>query len=312
MKSQQFRRIIALSLCMSLLLCCVPAYAAETNDNNVTNGTTYSYTDENGDVITSTTIETPTGYVVNIYVNGELTQHATTDIDAEETTLTMYEDGTPILANETYDLNAFVSDVTIESEEIIGDHIAEPAVELFPTTSYDIYNRYRTDYLYQGSILYGDTYTRGYEISRQNRYEDHYFEFGIGTAASVVLSALLLKYRGALTLKSLLDLGVSTSAGVLIDTWATTACFTEYSVSTKVYFDDIYTVIATNIYDKVIVAAGAQGIDHYTTDYYDYDIIWSWSSYCCSSGAVAFYDKYISGNNPSLTLPIRSIPYYGY
>lgn len=43
-----------------------------------------------------------------------------------------------------------------------------------------------------------------------------------------------------------------------------------------------------------------------------YDVVSSWASTCCSNGAVAFQDKYVTGKNPNLTLPLKSIPYYGW
>ena len=127
----------------------------------------------------------------------------------------------------------------------------------------------------------------------------------------MIVSVLLLHFGGEITIAALKDLGIATIAGVLVDSLNSEVCFTKYRVVTKVYFDDIFTVNAGKTYDKVIVNTAAAGGYHYTTEYYGYDIVYDWASYCCSSGAVAFQDKYVTQRNPSLRLPITSIPYNG-
>ena len=71
---------------------------------------------------------------------------------------------------------------------------------------------------------------------------------------------------------------------------------TDFRVSTKVYFDGIYTGLISQTYDEVLVSemTDANNVKHtyYADDMYGYDIIWSQSSYAASGCAVAFVDKY--------------------
>lgn len=299
------KKMLSLFLVFAMMFSCVPAQAANVHDENseamVFSG---NIEERTGSEITSVTEETDDQYITEIYVDNALQQRAIANKNSTITILEMYDENGNLESSSEYNLSENVSDVDYSNKPA-------PTAELIPTDDYDIYKRYRTDYLYQGAVMYGDTYTMAHELSESYRYEGHMLEFGAGTAVGLVVSALLLYFGGEITVAALRDLGISTSAGVLVDYLRSEVCFTKYRVVTKVYFDDIYTVNAGNTYDKVIVSAGAGGNDHYTTGYYGYDIVSSWASTCCSNGAIAFHDKYVTGNNPNLALPITSIPYHG-
>lgn len=299
------KKVLSLLLVFAMMFSCVPAQAANSHDEN-SEATVFSgsIAERTGSEVTSVTEETDDQYITKIYVDNVLQQRAVANKNSTLTILEMYDENGNLESRDEYNLSENVSDVDFANRPA-------QAAELIPTDDFDIYKRYRTDYLYQGAIMYGDTYTMAHELSESYRYEGHMLEFGAGTAAGLIVSALLLYFGGEITVAALRDLGISTSAGVLVDYLCSEVCFTKYRVVTKVYFDDIYTVNAGNTYDKVIVRAGAGGNDHYTTGYYGYDIVSSWASYCCSSGAVAFQDKYVMQNNPNLRLPLTSIPYNG-
>jgi len=301
MKKKMMSLALAVVMCLSL---CVPAFATDNINGTVQPEIRATVADENGNVISSVTRETDSDYIVEIYSGGYMSQKATTNKATKITELEMFDNQENIISEQTYDLKEHVSPVAQED-------ILAPMMELEPTDSFDIYGRYRTDYTYNGSILYGDTYTMAHELSSSYRYESHMIQFSAGTAVGVVLSVLIAYYGGAITIATIGEIGLPTAAGVLVDYVRTTVCFTKYRVVTKVYFNGTYTVNAGNTYDKVLVAAGTGGSMHYSTDYYGYDIINSWASYCCSSGVLAFRDKYVTGAKPNLSLPITSIPYNG-
>lgn len=288
------KKIMSLVLTLAMFICCIPtgALAAEV---------------ENSGEILYDMKETATQIITTAYKDGEMIQRATTNKETTETVLELYDGDTVTI--EYYTLNDHIEDIDLAS-------IPDPAMEFEPTYSYDIYKRIRTDYLYQGSIMYGDTYTMAHETSRADRYEGHTLQFSKGTAASVIYNALkvALKLAAGVTISQamLVELGFEIAGGVLIDSITTTVCFTKYYVSTKVYFNGTLTVHANNTYSDIIVAAGAGGVDHYSSGLLGYDVVSSWASTCCSNGAVAFQDKYVTGNNPNLALPITSIPYYGW
>jgi len=301
------KKMLSLFLGVAMLFSCIPAQAAEIHSEEQ-EVTTFSGTtrEETGAEITSITEETEDQYITEIYVDNILQQKAIANKNSAITILEMYDENGELESRSEYDLSENVHDVNVDltSEP-------SPVAELNPTDDFDIYQRYRTDYLYQGRILYGDTYTMAHELSDRYRYESHTLIYGAGTAAGVIVSVLLLHFGGEITIAALKDLGIATIAGVLVDSLNSEVCFTKYRVVTKVYFDDIFTVNAGKTYDKVIVNTAAAGGYHYTTEYYGYDIVYDWASYCCSSGAVAFQDKYVTQRNPSLRLPITSIPYNG-
>lgn len=288
------KKIISLVLTLAMFICCVPTgvLAAE-----VENSGEFLYDME----------ETATQIITTAYKDGVMIQRATTNKETTETVLELFDGDTVTV--EYYTLNDHIKDVDLAS-------IPDPAMEFEPTYSYDIYKRIRTDYLYQGAIMYGDTYTMAHETSRADRYEGHTLQFSAGTAASVIYNAMkvALKLAAGVTISQamLIELGFEIAGGVLIDSITTTVCFTKYYVSTKVYFNGTLTVHANNTYSDIIVAAGAGGVDHYSSGLLGYDVVSSWASTCCSNGAVAFQDKYVTGHNPDLALPITSIPYYGW
>lgn len=299
------KKMLSLLVTLAMVFSCVPAQALDVHDDSL-EPVVFSgrMVEELGSEVMSITEETDDQYITEVYVDNILQQRAIANKESTITILEMYDENGDLELSSTYNLSENVSDIDLTNRPA-------SAAELIPTDDFDIYKKYRTDYLYQGNILYGDTYTMAHELSESFRYEGHMLEFGVGTAVGVVVSALLLYYGGEFTVAALRDLGIATGAGVLTDYLLSEVCFTKYRVITKAYFDDIYTVNAGNTYDKVVVRAGASGNDHYTTGYYGYDIVDSWASYCCSNGVVAFQDKYVTLHNPNLKLPITSIPYYG-
>lgn len=299
------KKVLSLSLVFVMMFSCVPAQAANIHDENleakIFSG---SIAEKTGSEVTSVTEETDDQYITKIYVDNVLQQRAIADKNSTLTILEMYNENGNLESRSEYNLSKNVRDVDFSNKPAL-------TAELIPTDDFDIYNRYRTDYVYQGAIMYGDTYTMAHELSKNFRYEGHMLQFGLGTAVSLVVSALLLYFGGEITVEAIKELGIATAAGVLVDSLSSEVCFTKYRIVTRVYFNNIYTVNAGNTYDKVIVRAGAGGNDHYTTGYYGYDIVSGWASYCCSNGAVAFQDKYITHTNPNLKLPLTSIPYNG-
>ena len=266
--------------------------------------------DKNGEELTSVVQETKDSYIIEIYCDGTLDHRVTTDKQTGKAILDTYRNDKKV-SRQNYDLKEHLKAIALDMETENFVPSIEPLAELFPTKEFNIVKSYRTDYVYNGKILYGNTKTMASELSSSNRYEGHMLQFSKGTAVGLVVSALLAAYGGAITVTVLAELGIPVAAGVLVDTISQKVCFTKYRVVTKVWFDNIHTVYAGKTYDKVLVTAAAGGGVHYSTGYYGYDIIDSWASTCCSSGAVAFSDKYITGHNKNLQLPVTSIPYNG-
>lgn len=263
--------------------------------------------DDYGNVITSIVTETMNENIVEVYCNGSIDHRVVTNKATGEAILEKMNEGI-IISTNTCDLNSYVEPVmpTLKVEEF--GPVIEPLVELIPATDFSIEKLYPTDYVYNGSILYGETDTSAYELSEAYRYEGHMLQFSAGTAVGIVLSVLLAYYGGAITVKTLGELGIPAVAGTLIDSFMQEVCFTKYRVVTKASFASVLTVYAGKTYDKVLVTAGAGGNDHYSTGYYGYDIVDNWASTCCNYGAAAFSEKYITQHNPNLSLPITSIP----
>lgn len=303
------KKIIAMVVTFAMLFSLsAPAFAVEAD--SVTHHGFYgdTYVDAHGNEIESVISETDTQYIVKLYVNGILDSTTVSDKNTWEAMVVSVENGE--ITSAEYDLHDYV--------ELIVDDLpgVAPASEIETSTSYSISNRYRTDYLYQGDILYADTLTAAYEISTRNRHNETILNFSQGDAVGLIIAALCSAFGGTFGVGLAVSLGLPIIGTKVVDGFTRSVWMTDFRVSTKVYFDDIYTGLISQTYDEVIVSemTDANNVKHtyYADDMYGYDIIWSQSSYAASGCAVAFVDKYVTQNNPNLSLPITSLPYYGW
>lgn len=302
------KKLIAMAVTFAMLLSLsVPAFAVGANDviHHEIYGNTFI--DAAGNEIESVVSETDTQYIVRLYVNGVLDSTTVSNKDTWETTVVSFEnDG---VASEEYDLHDYVELIVDDPSSIA------PNSDIETSSSYSISNRYRTDYLYQGDILYADTLTAAYEISTRNRHNETILNFSQGDAVGLVIAALCGAFGGTFGVGLAVSLGLPILGTKVVDGFTRSVWMTDFRVSTKVYFDGIYTGLIGQTYDEVLVSemTDANNVKHtyYADDMYGYDIVWSQSSYAASGCAVAFSDKYITGNNPNLRLPITSLPYYG-
>ncbi len=292
--------VLALIVCLSL---CVPTLAL----NNQQNGDDLEVVDSLGNKMRSTFEIYDGAYHICVFVNDVLTQQAITNIDTGEGVLKLFDDSFRSSPDEIhYNLSDYVKEISIS-----------PTSEIIPSETYSITGRYRTDYTYQGSILYGDTKTAAYETG--GRYYGRVLNFSAGDTVALVLSALAGYFtgNGKVTIATLGALGIPVVGGKIVDHFTKEIYYTNFKVATRVYFDGIYTANVYQMYNKVLVSIDAveaeQGIDsvHYSDDYYGYDIVASFSRYAATASSLAFYEKYGIGTNPDLKLPITSIPYTG-
>lgn len=246
-------------------------------------------------------------YHICVFVNDVLTQQAITNIETGEGVLSLFDASSRSSSDEIhYNLSDYVKEIPVS-----------PTSEIIPSETYSITGRYRTDYTYQGSILYGDTKTAAYETG--GRYYGRVLNFSAGDVVALVLSALAGYFTGdgKVTIATLGALGIPVVGGKIVDHFTKEVYYTNFKVATRVYFDGIYTANVYQMYDKVLVSIDAvvdeQGgkSTHYADDYYGYDIVASFSRYAATASSLAFYEKYGIGTNPDLKLPITSIPYTG-
>ena len=292
--------VLALIMCLSL---CVPTLAL----NNQQNGDDLEVVDSLGNKMRSTFEIYDGAYHICVFVNDVLTQQAITNIDTGKGVLKLFDDSFRSSPEEIYyDLSDYVEEILVS-----------PTSEIISSETYSITGRYRTDYTYQGSILYGDTKTAAYETG--GRYYGRVLNFSAGDAVALVLSALAGYFTGdaKVTIATLEALGIPVVGGKIVDHFTKEVYYTNFKVATRVYFDGIYTANVYQMYDKVLVSLDAveeeQGgnYTHYADDYYGYDIVDSFSRYAATASALAFYEKYGIGTNPDLKLPITSLPYTG-
>lgn len=282
-----------------------------------------TFIDSAGDEIGTQIFEYENGYVVIILLNGAQNQVCISDRQTGDLYYREYDNaGTSLFSNyteEMYNISDFISltDDTGLFEEETPEISTMGALPI--ATGYNITNSYRTDYIYRGSILYGDTYTRAYEPSASNRYNGRYVTFTVGDGVGLVLAALVTAFTlpaGAtfIAVSTLVALGLPIAGAKVVEYFTSNVYYTTYNVSTKVYYSGIYTGLISQNYNKVLVAYTPTNTGSkvgYSDDYYGYNIISSNASYAASGCARAFNDKYITMNNPNLSLPITSLPYYG-
>lgn len=292
--------VLALIMCLSL---CVPTLAL----NNQQNGDDLEVVDSLGNKMRSTFEIYDGAYHICVFVNDVLTQQAITNIETGEGVLNLFDASSRSSSDEIhYNLSDYVKEIPVS-----------PTSEIIPSETYSITGRYRTDYTYQGSILYGDTKTAAYETG--GRYYGRVLNFSAGDVVALVLSALAGYFTGdgKVTIATLGALGIPVVGGKIVDHFTKEVYYTNFKVATRVYFDGIYTANVYQMYDKVLVSIDAvvdeQGgkSTHYADDYYGYDIVASFSRYAATASSLAFYEKYGIGTNPDLKLPITSIPYTG-
>lgn len=303
------RKILCVVLIFTLVFAQCATAVANTNNYLINNEYQGTIVDVDGNVLTSVIKETINEYIVEIYCNGKLDNKSYVSKNNHTAVLEQYDDNI-LVSTSVYDLDDFVKPIEPKVEVMNTGEAITPMAELVPTDDFTIENRYITNYMYKGSILYGYTKSMAKELSPSYRYEEHRISLTRGTAASVLIGILLSYFIGGITLITLAELGIPVAAGVLIDSVDNDFCFTKYRVVTKVWFDDILTVNAGNTYDKVLVKASAGGGVKFSSSYYGYDIVNSWASTCCGNGAAAFSDKYITASKPNLALPLTTIPYY--
>ena len=296
----------SLALVMMVNMCAINAFALESEPIIHHDYVGDVFIDDDGNIIETKTSETATEYIVDQYINGELDNTVITDKETWEAVMTTYGDTEEI---SIYNLHDFA--------EIIPDNgqIPAPNGSIDWSSSYTISKDFNTDYLYKGQILKAQTLTAAYEPSISTRHNETILNFSKGDKVSLLVSLLLAAFGGAIGIGVAASIGLPVLAGKFTDGFTRPVWQTDLKVSTKVYFDNVYTGLISNTYREVIVseARDANGVLHtyYADDCYGYDIIMDSSSYAASGCAVAFVDKYITQNNPNLRLPITSLPYYG-
>ena len=299
---------LAFAMVVNMLAVCV--FAA--NDSPEINHGFYGeiYVDTAGNEIETEIKETDNQYIVKVYVNDILDSTTISDKTTWEATEITYEEEEPIAT--TYDLHDYLE---IVYEETSGE-MPLGEIENTSSTSYSIINRYRTDYLYKGDILYADTKTAAYEPSIQNRHQETILNFTAGDGVGLVISVLCNAFTfTGFTVGTLIGLGLPVLGTKVADSFTRKVWKTDFVVKTKVYFEGIYTGLISQTYTDVMVSEitkpNNERETYYVDDLYGYDIVWGQSSYAASGCAVAFSDKYITGHNPNLKLPITRLPYYG-
>ena len=295
---------------MVINMLAISVFAAE--DSSEINHGFYggTYVDAAGNEIETEIQETDNQYIVKVYVNGILGSTTISDKTTWEATEITYEEGTPLAT--THDLHDYLEIV----DEKIPDVMPFGEIEETSSTSYSIINRYRTDYLYKGEILYADTKTAAYEPSIRNRHEETILNFTAGDGVGLVISVLCNAFTfTGFTVGTLIGLGLPVLGAKITDSFTRKVWKTDFVVKTKVYFDGIYTGLISKTYTDIMVSEitkpNEERETYYIDDLYGYDIVWDQASNAASGCAVAFSDKYITGHNPDLRLPITSLPYYG-
>lgn len=261
--------------------------------------------DIDGNLITSRSYITFNGCVVEIYVNGQLHDRATTNSSTNKIHVEMFDrEGTTEVLE--YDLSEYCAYV----DEFGDEGSVSTNAAYTPTSSFTINGRVRTDYRYQNEILYGDTNTRFYEPSQATRHSVGQLNFSRGDLAAVVISAAMAILNCTLSIMFIVDQGVPIVAEKINDGFKKTVCYTTARVQTRVYFDGVYTAYITRDFNKTILLRDAEtSAISLSTDYYGYDIVTSTASSAVSGSVLAFSDKYITCIRPNLALPITSIPY---
>ena len=188
--------VLALIMCLSL---CVPTLAL----NNQQNGDDLEVVDSLGNKMRSTFEIYDGAYHICVFVNDVLTQQAITNIDTGKGVLKLFDDSFRSSPEEIYyDLSDYVEEILVS-----------PTSEIISSETYSITGRYRTDYTYQGSILYGDTKTAAYETG--GRYYGRVLNFSAGDVVALVLSALAGYFTGdgKVTIATLGALGIPVVGG---------------------------------------------------------------------------------------------------
>lgn len=188
--------VLALIMCLSL---CVPTLAL----NNQQNGDDLEVVDSLGNKMRSTFEIYDGAYHICVFVNDVLTQQAITNIETGEGVLNLFDASSRSSSDEIhYNLSDYVKEIPVS-----------PTSEIIPSETYSITGRYRTDYTYQGSILYGDTRTAAYETG--GRYYGRVLNFSAGDVVALVLSALAGYFTGdgKVTIATLGALGIPVVGG---------------------------------------------------------------------------------------------------
>lgn len=286
---------LILSMAVSVIQVNVLAYVSPLHD------TSDVYIDKNGDKITSQIIEDNDKVTVKIFINGELDHVVITDKHTMLAEITTYSQDNLLnmrlnTSKTQVDLNSLVTDT--------ADADIAPYGTLEPTYSFTISNRIRTDYSYNGSVLYADCSSKAYEQGESYRYNGKILQLSAGTAVGTVLSIIAAYFTGgAWTVATVASIGIPVVGGVIADYYTSEVCYTLYRVYTDAYINGIYMVYGYTVYNKVLVNVDASGI-FYTDDYYGYNIIRSHAEQCAYYAGNHFYEKFISCSKPNLSLPV--------
>ncbi|MCI8513431.1 MAG: hypothetical protein HFI93_02195 [Lachnospiraceae bacterium] len=256
------------------------------------------YVDENGVENRVLHVEADNWRRVQVYIDGVLSDETVTDKNTGEMEVTVYE-GNTSKVSKCY-VSDFVQDV---SDEELNQNTAVPFGVINPTSTYTYYNTTNTNYTYNGSILKATNYYRAYEIG--NRTGGKRLTISVGTVVSTAVSLLIGLVPGAeaITIKTLISMGVSISAGVVADYFVSDVSYTTMRIYVKTVFNGIDTAIGYRDFNRALVSISS-GRVVLLDDYYQTSIIGTVISSVAGRGAVAFSDKYITQSNPGLSLPI--------
>jgi len=304
----RIKRIIIAVFILSLMMPNIQtAFASSLSENREEH-----YIDNNGnkyDIFIKTSNEQ---LVVDVYINGILNDSTITNKYTGDMTVTQYclnntrsnnieSDNSYSAKQSSYNIDDFLT--TIE------DNGASLFSTIPYTPNYTYYGEFKTDYTYNGKILYGSAYYQAYEPSSSNRYNGKLVSIPMGTTLSAIVSIFSFVVSG-ITVLGLVGFGITIADGISQSPFKKTVSYTQYRVSAKIYFNSILTVQAYSIYNKVIVLVdAASGKVTYHNDYYNYNIVSSYLRSATNVGVRAFSDKYITGHNKGLVLPITSLSY---
>ena len=264
--------------------------------------------DDLGNKITTVTTNSTRTFTVEIYINDVLDHIVTTNKATNVAELKRYGSGTTSrnasIDVDYLDLSEYFTEIEMNVD---GNSGISPAATLYPTTSYSIKHRIMTDYDYEGNVLYADCETRAHERGVAYRYNGHIFTISAGTLVGVAVSALIAALQtpqAFFTVTTLISIGAPVQAGVIIDYFTSTVCYTQYQVYTNVYINGVHVVYGYKIYDHVLASLQAPDKIVFSDDYYGYNIIYSRASELAGYAANRFNEKYISCSNPNLQLPV--------
>lgn len=300
MKKRLLSLLLALAMCLSLN---VPAFAVDTKEYYKQ---TTPVVDSLGNTTFSESIETENELVVKVYVNNVLSQICKTNKKTLNATVTLYNGKRT--TTQSISLSSHVSSTSnLDSYSQVQQGILGAGTRgalIVGSSGYD--NVRSCSATYKQTYFTCTAYSRLTELPNA-RYDAHVLNFSVGTAVGAIISALLLNYNAAaVTVATLLDLGLPIVGGVLVDSITQTVCLTTLEIDTMAYTMSTLSAHIDNSYNRVMVSLTADG-PYYSFDCYVTSPYNTWTQTVSNNAAAAYAEKYYFYTMPNLELPVDTL-----